>query len=157
MLVNMKVALGADSAGYILKEKIKSYLSEKNINTVDFGAYNCESSHYPEFAYKTASAVSRGECSFGILICGTGIGMSIAANKIKGIRAAAVSEHYSTRYTRLHNDANILCLGARTIGEGIALELVDIFLNTKAEEGRHLERVKMITEIENEKYDINKK
>ncbi len=157
MLVNMTVALGADSAGYILKEKIKSYLSEKKINTVDFGAYNCESSHYPEFAYKTACAVSRGECNFGILICGTGIGMSISANKVKGIRAAAVSEHYSTRYTRLHNDANILCLGARTIGEGIALELVDIFLNTKAEKGRHLERVKMIAEIENEKYDLDNK
>lgn len=148
----MTIALGADSAGYSLKEKIKKHLIEKGYEVKDLGAYCDESSHYPEFAYKTAVCVSKGECRFGILICGTGVGMSIAANKVRGIRAAAVSEHYSAKYTRLHNDANILCLGARTLGEGIALELVDVFLNTEAEKGRHLERVKMIADIENENY-----
>ncbi|MBR5543648.1 MAG: ribose 5-phosphate isomerase B [Oscillospiraceae bacterium] len=148
----MKVALGADSAGYQMKEKIKAHLAERGIETVDVGAYSAESSHYPEFAYKLATNVAEKNVDFGILICGTGIGMSIAANKVKGVRASVCSEHFSTRYTRLHNDANVLCLGARVIGEGLALELVDIFLDTEAEGGRHALRVDMIRDIENGTY-----
>lgn len=150
----MKVVLGADSAGFQMKEKIIAHLKERGIETIDVGAYNAESSHYPEFAYKVATTVASKEADFGILICGTGIGMSIAANKVKGIRASVCSEHFSARYTRLHNDANVLCLGARVIGEGIAIELVDIFLDTEAEGGRHALRVDMISDIEAGTYKI---
>lgn len=150
----MKVVLGADSAGFQMKEKIIAHLKERGIETIDVGAYNAESSHYPEFAYKVATTVASKEADFGILICGTGIGMSIAANKVKGIRASVCSEHFSARYTRLHNDANVLCLGARVIGEGIAIELVDIFLDTEAEGGRHSLRVDMISDIEAGTYKI---
>lgn len=144
----MKVIIGADSAGFAYKAKIMEHLKGRGIEVVDAGAYNAESSHYPEFAYKVATSVSEKNADFGILVCGTGIGMSIAANKVKGIRASVCSEHFSARYTRLHNDANVLCLGARVIGEGLAIELVDIFLDTEAEGGRHAARVDMIREIE---------
>ena len=107
----MKIALGADSAGFAMKEKIIAHLNERGFETVDCGAFDSASSHYPEFAYKVATAVSEKTADFGILVCGTGIGMSIAANKVKGIRASVCSEHFSAKYTRLHNDANILCLG----------------------------------------------
>lgn len=150
----MKIALGADSAGFAMKEKIKAHLTNRGFETLDCGAYNDESSHYPEFAYKVAKSISEDTADFGILVCGTGIGMSIAANKVAGVRASVCSEHYSATYTRLHNDANILCLGARVIGEGIALELVDIFLDTEAEGGRHAARVEMISEIEAGTYNI---
>lgn len=150
----MKIALGADSAGFAMKEKIKAHLTNRGFETLDCGAYNDESSHYPEFAYKVAKSISEDTADFGILVCGTGIGMSIAANKVPGVRASVCSEHYSATYTRLHNDANILCLGARVIGEGIALELVDIFLDTEAEGGRHAARVEMISEIEAGTYNI---
>ena len=144
----MKVVIGADSAGFAMKAKIIEHLKGRGFEVSDVGAYNAESSHYPEFAYKVAKSVSERDADFGILVCGTGIGMSIAANKVKGVRASVVSEHFSARYTRLHNDANVLCLGARVIGEGIAIELVDIFLDTEAEGGRHAARVDMIREIE---------
>ena len=103
---------------------------------------------YPEIALKVASSVAAGENKLGILVCGTGIGMSLAANKVKGIRAAACSDHYSAKYTRLHNDANILCLGGRVVGAGTALELADLFVDTKFEGGRHQRRVNLISEIE---------
>ena len=150
----MKIALGADSAGFAMKQKLIAHLNERGFETIDCGAYNDASSHYPEFAYKVATAVKNGEADFGILVCGTGIGMSIAANKISGIRASVCSEHFSAKYTRLHNDANILCLGARVIGEGLATELVDIFVDTEAEGGRHAARVDMIREIEAGTYNI---
>ena len=144
----MKIVIGADSAGFAMKAKIIEHLTNRGFEVEDVGAYNAESSHYPEFAYKVAKGVSEHSADFGILVCGTGIGMSIAANKIKGVRASVCSEHFSARYTRLHNDANVLCLGARVIGEGLALELVDIFVDTEAEGGRHAARVDMIREIE---------
>lgn len=150
----MKIALGADSAGFAMKEKIKAHLTERGFEAIDCGAHNDASSHYPEFAYKVATCVSEKSADFGILVCGTGIGMSIAANKVTGVRASVCSEHYSAKYTRLHNDANVLCLGARVIGEGLAIELVDIFLNTEAEGGRHAARVDMISEIEAGTYNI---
>lgn len=150
----MKIALGADSAGFAMKEKIIAHLNERGFETIDVGAYNAESSHYPEFAYKVAKSVSEKNADFGILVCGTGIGMSIAANKVPGVRASVCSEHFSAKYTRLHNDANVLCLGARVIGEGIAIELCDIFLDTLPEGGRHAARVDMIRKIEAGTYNI---
>ncbi len=144
----MKIAIGADSAGFCMKEGLKAHLIENGHEVVDCGAYNEERCDYPKFAAKVSENVANGECKFGILVCGTGIGMSMAANKVKGIRAAVVSEHFSAKYTRLHNDANVLCLGARVIGSGLATELCDLFISTPAEGGRHANRVDMIMKIE---------
>ncbi len=144
----MKIALGCDHGGFEHKEAILAHLKERGFETHDFGIYECVSVDYPEIALKVANSVSKGENELGILVCGTGIGMSLAANKVKGIRAAAVSEHFSAKYTRLHNNSNILCLGGRVIGVGTALELVDLFVDTKFEGGRHQKRVDMITAIE---------
>lgn len=142
------IAIGCDHAGFDLKKDVIKFLKEKGIEAVDLGC-NGESVDYPEIAKKVCEKVTDGSCEKGILICGTGIGMSIAANKVKGIRAAVCSEHFSAKYTRLHNDANVLCMGARTIGPGLALELVDIFITTEFEGGRHQRRVDLITDIEN--------
>lgn len=144
----MKIALGCDHGGFEHKEAISAHLKERGFEVEDFGIYECISVDYPEIALKVANSVSKGENELGILVCGTGIGMSLAANKVKGIRAAAVSEHFSAKYTRLHNNSNILCLGGRVIGVGTALELVDLFVDTKFEGGRHQKRVDMITAIE---------
>ena len=143
------IALGADSAGYLLKEQIKKHFDEKGIAYKDFGAYNEESCDYPLMAKQPCEAVIAAECEFAILVCGTGIGISMAANKHKGIRAAVCGDYFSAKFTRLHNDANVLCLGGRVIGSGLALELVDIFLTTGFEGGRHARRVGQIHEIEN--------
>ena len=144
-----KIYIGADSAGYNLKEEVKEYLSEKGYEVVDCGCNSTASCHYPEFASKVCESV-QGELdsSFGILICGTGIGMSMCANKHKGIRAALCSDTYSARMTRCHNDANLLCMGARVIGSCLALDIVDAFLSAEFEGGRHAVRVKMIEDIE---------
>ncbi|MDR2933526.1 MAG: ribose 5-phosphate isomerase B [Oscillospiraceae bacterium] len=144
------IALGADSAGYQLKEHIKRHLDEKGIVYKDFGAYNEESSDYPLMAEGPCRSVLSGESERAILVCGTGIGISMAANKHKGIRAAVCGDYFSAKYTRLHNDANVLCLGGRVVGMGLALELVDIFLETPFEGGRHARRVGQIHDIENE-------
>lgn len=146
----MKIALGSDHAGFPLKEEIRKYFDEKGIEYVDCGAYNTNSVDYPIQAKKTCEKILSGECDRGVLCCGTGIGISIAANKINGIRAACCSDYFGAKYTRLHNDANVLCLGARVIGTGAALELVDVFLNTGFEGGRHKRRVDQFTDIENE-------
>ena len=145
----MKIAIGSDHAGFPLKEKIRAYFDEKGIEYVDCGVYEIASADYPVQAKLTCDKIVSGECVRGILCCGTGIGISMAANKVKGIRAACCSDYFSAKYTRLHNDANVLCLGARVIGEGAALELVDVFLNTEFEGERHQRRVDLITEIEN--------
>lgn len=144
----IKIAIGADSAGFNMKGKIIEHLTSRGFEMVDCGCDSTDSCHYPEFAYAVSKKVSDGDVKFGILVCGTGIGMSIAANKVPGVRASVVSEHFSARYTRLHNDANVLCLGARVIGEGLALELCDVFVDTEAEGGRHALRVDMINQIE---------
>lgn len=144
----MKIAIGCDHGGFEHKEAILAHLKERGFSVQDFGIYECVSVDYPQIALKVANSVSKGENELGILVCGTGIGMSLAANKVKGIRAAAVSEHFSAKYTRLHNNSNILCLGGRVIGVGTALELVDLFVDTKFEGGRHQKRVDMITAIE---------
>jgi ribose 5-phosphate isomerase B len=142
------IALGADSAGFALKEKIKQHLEEAGVAYHDYGAYSDESCDYPLKAIEPCKAIQRGDCEKAILICGTGIGISMAANKHKGIRAACCSDTYSAKYTRLHNDANVLCLGGRVVGAGLAMELVDVFLATAFEGGRHARRVAQIHDIE---------
>lgn len=144
----MKIAIGCDHGGFELKNLIAAHLKERGFEVTDFGITENMPVDYPEIALKVASSVAAGENKLGILVCGTGIGMSLAANKVKGIRAAACSDHYSAKYTRLHNDANILCLGGRVVGAGTALELADLFVDTKFEGGRHQRRVNMISEIE---------
>ncbi len=145
----MKIAIGCDKAGVDLMKIIIERLTEQGHEIDCIGIKDGYCADYPEIAFKTAKTVASGDCRFGILICGTGIGMSMAANKVKGIRAAVCSEHYSAKYTRLHNDANMLCLGGRVIGAELAKELVDIFLNTEFEGGRHKPRVDYISDIEN--------
>ena len=144
----MKIAIGCDHGGLEHKNAISKHLKERGFEVTDFGIYEQVPVDYPEIAVKVAGSVASKENELGILVCGTGIGMSLAANKVKGIRAAVLSDHFSAKYTRLHNDANILCLGGRVIGIGTALELVDIFVDTKFEGGRHQKRVDMITALE---------
>ncbi len=144
----MKIAIGCDHGGFEHKNAIAEHLKERGFAVCDFGIYENKSVDYPEIALKVANSIKNGENELGILVCGTGIGMSMAANKVNGIRAAACSDHFSAKYTRLHNNANILCLGGRVIGIGTALELADLFVDTKYEGGRHQHRLDMITEIE---------
>lgn len=143
------LAIGCDHGGYELKKCITQHLEKRGIIVKDFGTLTGEPVDYPEIALKVTSAITSGEAKLGILVCGTGIGMSIAANKVKGIRAAACSESFSAKYTRLHNDSNVLCLGGRVIGPGVACELVDLFIDTSFEGGRHERRVSAIMDIEN--------
>ena len=142
------IAIGCDHAGVEMKKAVIQALEEKGFELRDMGT-DGEPCDYPDMAERVCGLVVSGECEKGILICGTGIGMSIAANKIKGIRAALCSDSFSTRFTRLLNDANIMCMGARTIGPGLAAELAEIFLTTGFEGGRHQRRVDKITDIEN--------
>ncbi len=145
----MKIAIGCDHGGLEHKNAIAEHLKERGFEVKDFGIYELKSVDYPEIAVAVAESIVKGESERGILVCGTGIGMSLAANKVTGIRAAACSEHFSAKYTRLHNDSNILCLGGRVIGIGTAIELADIFVDTVFEGGRHQRRVDKIMEIEN--------
>ena len=144
----MKIALGCDHGGLEHKNAIANYLKENNIDFIDFGIYERVSVDYPDIASKVCESILKGETDRGILVCGTGIGMSIAANKYKGIRAAVCSEHFSAKYTRLHNNSNVLCMGGRVVGIGIAVELADVFIHTGFEGGRHQKRVDKITAIE---------
>lgn len=144
----MKIALGCDHGGLEHKNAILEHLKERGFEVIDFGIYEQVSVDYPDIASKLCESILKGECERGILVCGTGIGMSIAANKYKGIRAAACSEHFSAKYTRLHNNSNVLCLGGRVIGVGTAIELCDLFVDTEFEGGRHQNRVDKITNIE---------
>ena len=130
-------------------QEIKSHLDELGLEYRDFGTYSAESCDYPVFAEAAARAVASGECDRGILVCGTGIGISMAANKIKGIRAALCSDCFSAEMTRRHNDANMLALGARVLGGGLALKIVDTFLTTGFDGGRHQRRIDLITALEN--------
>ncbi len=143
------LVLASDHAGYPLKEEIKAYLDEKGVKYIDCGANSTSSVDYAQFAQKACQKVVNGEADKAILCCGTGIGISMAANKVKGIRAACCSDYFSAKFTRLHNDANALCMGARVIGAGLACELVDVFINTEFEGGRHQRRVDQIHAIEN--------
>ncbi len=144
----MRVALGSDHAGFKLKELIKEDLRAREVELTDFGTF-CESSiDYPDISFPVVQAVRDGAFAFGILVCGTGIGMAIAANKYPGIRAALCSETYSARCAREHNDANVLTLGARVIGPGPALDIVRVFLKTPFAAGRHEERLEKIALLE---------
>lgn len=144
-----KIIIGADSAGYFLKEEIKKHLTENGYDVTDMGPNSDASCHYPIYAKAVCEKVQQNlQGSFGILICGTGIGMSMCANKHKGIRAALCSDTFSARMTRQHNDANVLCMGARVIGSCLATDILDSFLSAEFEGGRHKVRVDMMMEIE---------
>lgn len=142
------LGIGADHGGFELKEEIKKYLDEKGIETKDFGTFSEDSVDYPDYAEKVANSIVSGECDCGILICGTGIGISIAANKIPGIRAANCSDCYSARKSKEHNNANILCMGGRVVGKDLAKMIVDEWLNAEFQGGRHQRRLDKITELE---------
>lgn len=142
------IAIGADHGGYELKKAVIEHLEKRGIDYKDFGTYSGEAVDYPVIAEAVGKAVAAGEFERGILVCGTGIGMSMAANKVKGIRAACCSDTFSAKFTRLHNDANILCFGGRVVGAGLALEIVDAYLDAEFEGGRHEKRVKMLMDIE---------
>ncbi|TCS78040.1 ribose 5-phosphate isomerase B [Tepidibacillus fermentans] len=145
----MKVAIAADHGGYELKEHIKRVMDDLRIEYEDLGTNGLESVDYPDYAFPVANRVAKGEVDRGILICGTGIGMSIAANKVEGVRAALVHDCYTARVTRQHNDSNVLCLGGRTTGFNVAEEIVRIWLGEEFEGGRHERRIQKIIQIEN--------
>ncbi len=142
------IALGCDHGGYELKEAIKKYLDKQGVAYKDFGTNSIESVDYPEYAEAVANSVASKEAEKGILVCGTGVGMSIAANKIPGIRAALISDCFSAKATREHNDSNILCLGGRVLGENLALMIVEIWLNTAYIGAHHAKRLEMIQKME---------
>ncbi len=147
----MIIAVGCDHAGYELKLELIRHLQQRGLETVDFGTDSTSSCDYPDYARKVAQAVVDGNAQLGLLVCGTGIGMSIAANKVKGIRAAVLSDEFSAQATREHNDANILCLGARVVDVPTAVRLLDIFLDTPFSHGEnHVRRIGKIAELEKE-------
>ena len=141
------IALASDHAGFELKEAIKKHLVENNYDILDFGTNSNASVDYPPFARMAAEAIAAGECDKGIICCGTGIGVSIVANKVKGIRCALCTNEFTAEMSRKHNDANMMALGARVTDQELALKMVDIWLNTEFEEGRHKRRVDMIEEL----------
>lgn len=144
----MKIVLACDHGGFELKEAVREHLTKKGYKVNDIGVYDTNSVDYPDYGKKAAELVA-GSDDKGIVICGTGIGISIAANKVHGIRCALCTNEYMARMSRMHNDANMLALGNRVIGQGAALDIVDVWLSTEFEGGRHLNRVKKIMEIEN--------
>ena len=149
----MKIAIGCDHAGFSIKNAVKTHLESKGFETIDVGTNSADSCHYPVYANALCEKILGGEAELGILICGTGIGMSMAANKHKGIRAACCSDTFSARLTREHNDANVLCFGERVVGIGLALDLVDAFVSAEyLNNGNHVTRVAMLSEIENGKF-----
>lgn len=149
----MKIAIGCDHGGINLKPVLVDYLKKEGFEYVDFGCFTNESTDYNEYAVKVCNAVKDGECELGVLICGTGIGMSIMANKIKGIRCGHCHDVFSAKMTRLHNDANVLALGERVVGPGLMIEIVDAFLKTPfSNDERHLRRVNKIKALEEESF-----
>ena len=144
----MKIAIGCDHGSFELKEAVRGYLEERQIPYEDFGAYNTDSVDYAPIAAKAARAVAAGQADFGVLVCSTGIGISMAANKVKGIRAALCTNEFCAEMTRRHNNANILCMGGKVIDKETAVKLVDIFLHTEFEGGRHQRRIDQIAQIE---------
>lgn len=145
----MMIAIAADHAGFPLKEEVKKHLEEKGIPYIDCGTDSAASVDFAYYAQKACLMVTNGAVDMALLFCGTGVGMSMAANKVKGIRAACCSDYFSAKLTRMHNNANVLCVGARVVGTGLAMELVDVFLDTPFEGGRHQRRIDQITAIEN--------
>ena len=143
-----KIVIGSDHAGINLKGIVSEHLKSRDIEVIDVGTYTAESCNYPDIASALCKKIQDGEVTLGILICGTGIGMSMVANKHKGIRAAACENTFSARMTRMHNDANVLCLGERVIGQGLACDMVDLFIDTEFLGGRHAARVDMINALD---------
>lgn len=149
----MKIAIGCDHGGINLKPFLIDYLTKKGIDYQDFGCFSKESVDYSDYAIPVCEAVKTGECDFGVLLCGTGIGMSIVANKIKGIRCGHCHDVFSAKMTRLHNDANVLAVGERVVGPGLFIEIVDAFLSTNfSNEERHIRRINKIKDIENKNF-----
>ena len=147
-----KIIIGCDHGGFELKNEIIAHLEKRGIAVTDVGTYTTESCNYPDYARALCTRIQSGEFELGILVCGTGIGMSIAANKHNGIRAACCSDTFSARLTREHNDANVLCFGERVVGVGLAIDLVDAFLGAEyLNNGNHVTRVAMLKEIENKR------
>ena len=144
------IALAADHGGYELKEAIKSHLADLGLAAEDYGTFGTESCDYPDFAARACKAVQQGSSDFAILCCGTGVGMSMCANKMYGIRACCCSDSFSAEFTRRHNDANALCLGGRVVGPGLACTIVDAFLGAAYEGGRHQRRVDKMMALENQ-------
>lgn len=144
----MKIAIGCDHGGYLLKQDVLIWLDEHDIDVEDYGCYSRESVDYPAYGEKVGRAVASGEADFGIVICTTGIGISIAANKVKGIRCAHCTDVLSAEMTRRHNDANVLAMGAGLTGTNVALRMVEVFLNTEFEGGRHQRRVDLLNAIQ---------
>jgi ribose 5-phosphate isomerase B len=144
----MKIALACDHGGLNLKNAVKEYLTQNGYEYVDFGTNSTDSCDYPDYALPAAEAVAKGECERGIVICSTGIGVSIVANKVPGVRCAHCHDTYCAEFTRLHNDSNMLAMGEKVVGVGYALKIVEIFLTTNFEGGRHQRRVDKITAIE---------
>lgn len=142
------IVLAADHGGFHLKEEVKKHLDEKGVEYIDCGTHSTDSVDYPDMAVAACEKITSGQCNLGLLFCGTGVGISIAANKIKGIRACCCSDTFSAKYTRMHNDANVLCMGGRVVGAGLACEMVDLFLNTEFEGGRHQRRIDKIKQLE---------
>ena len=145
------IVLGADHGGFELKNTIKTHLENKGYTVIDVGTNSSDSCDYPIFASRLCGKIQNGEADLGILVCGTGIGMSMSANKHKGIRAACCSDTFSARLTRLHNNANVLCIGARVVGAGLGIDLVEEFVNAEFEGDRHIKRLSLIEDIENGK------
>ena len=145
------IVLASDHGGFELKESIKAHLTERGIRYIDLGTNSSASVDYPDYAHKLCRSLQSGEADLGILCCGTGIGMSMAANKHKGIRAACCSDTFSARFTRMHNNANVLCLGGRVVGAGLACDMVDLFIDTGYEGGRHDRRVAMVDAFDENK------
>ena len=144
----MRLVCGSDHAGLRLKEELKKHLEEKGITVYDVGTHSNESCDYPDYAVQVARAVARHEADFGLLVCGTGIGMAITANKIAGVRAASVSDTFSAHASREHNDANVLCIGERVVGLGLAKDILDAFLGGQFQGGRHVGRVAKINALD---------
>ncbi len=151
MNTSKKIVIGSDHAGVNLKEKLYAFLKDSGYDVViNVGTYSTESCDYPMYAEKVCRTIQSGDADLGILVCGTGVGMSMAANKYKGIRAACVSDTFSARLTRIHNDANVLCIGERVLGEGLALDIVGAFLGAEFEGGKHKRRISMFEDgVEN--------
>lgn len=153
MAVGKRVAVGADHAGYQIKDEVVKYLEEQGYQVKDFGTFTSASVDYPDIGIEVSRQVAAGAYDCGILICGTGLGMALTANKVKGIRAVTCHDTFSARYSRLHNNANILTLGARVVGLGLALEVIDVWLTTEFAGGRHERRVAKFMALEDSDAD----
>ena len=143
-----KIIIGCDHGGFELKNEVIAHLEKRGIEVTDVGTHSTASCNYPDYARAVCKRIQSGEFERGILVCGTGIGISIAANKHNGIRAACCSDTFSARMTRMHNDANVLCFGGRVVGAGLACDMVDLFVDTEFEGGRHQARVDLLADIE---------